>query len=62
MIEDEKSGYLFQTGDSVGLANKLESIFSKENKDISKNALAASERYNPKNVVDETIEFYKSLV
>jgi glycosyltransferase involved in cell wall biosynthesis len=62
MIEDEKSGYLFQPGDSEGLANKLQTVFSTENEHISKNAIAVSERYNPKNVVDETIEFYKSII
>lgn len=62
MIEDEKSGYLFQPGDSEGLAKKLETIFSSSDASISKNAIAASARYNPKNVVDQTIEFYKSII
>ena len=62
MIQDKKSGYLFEPGDSEGLANQLKTIFSQDNTKISENALVASERYHPKNVVDETISFYKSMM
>lgn len=63
MIEDGKSGYLFQPGDSSELAKKLENIFSNEieNNKISQKAISLSTRYKAKNVVDQTIEFYKSL-
>ncbi len=62
MIQDKKSGYLFEPGDSEGLAKQLKTIFSQDNTAISQNALKASKRYHPKNVVDETIAFYKSMI
>lgn len=62
MIQDKKSGYLFEPGDSEGLAKQLETIFTQDNATISQNALLASRRYHPKNVVDETIAFYKSMM
>lgn len=63
MIVDGVSGYLFPPGDFIKLAEVLKNIFVNMNnqKGISNQASLAGKKFNSKNIVDQTIDFYRSL-
>ena len=63
MIENNKSGYLFPPDDHIELAGVLDKIFQNTElrEGFSKKATIASKRYKAENVVNKTIEFYKSI-
>ena len=63
MIVDGVSGYLFPPGDFIKLAEVLKNIFVNMNKQkgISNEASIVGKKFNSKNIVDQTIDFYRSL-
>lgn len=63
MIEDGISGYLFPPGDFIKLANVLNNIFLNigQQISISNKASTVGKKFNSKNIVNKTIDLYKSL-
>ncbi len=64
MIENEVSGYLFSKGNFSELADVLQKVFENPDRQesISENAKVMSKRYLPTNVLDSTLDFYKSVL
>ncbi|WP_289063689.1 glycosyltransferase family 4 protein [uncultured Zobellia sp.] len=64
MIKNNESGYLFPKGNSKKLAKVLAQIFQNPNKQekVREKAKFASKRFQPKTVIEGTINFYKHVL
>ncbi|CAM3399512.1 glycosyltransferase family 4 protein [Zobellia roscoffensis] len=64
MIKNHESGYLFPKGNPEKLADVLELVFQNQDKQkvVSDNAKSASKRFEPKTVIERTINFYERIL
>jgi len=62
MVSDGENGFLFVPGDIKSLALAVNKLFQADQEKLSRAALAASEKYGPKNHLSEIIKIYQSLI